>query len=362
MQKIPKTPQAAGATAGNISPSLLQQAKSLDMAAEAHQLLRGQAGQEIPGVAHRQTDFSCGVINTIEILDEQGAEIMGRPIGSYITIEVPELKNEGLGLDSTASLLLPVSAALAENIQTLLPPELTQPTASSANPNATGHSAAGRKRAPGCSALVVGLGNFQTTADAIGPQTIAHIQPTRHFFRPEFAGEIRPVAAFTPGVVGNTGIETAQLIKGVVRQIKPACLIVVDALAARSISSIMSSIQICNTGIRPGSGVQNKRQAVNQAYLGVPVIAIGIPTVVHGATIIRESAELCLQRLAAEAPGLPEEVLETLLEPFADNLVMTPKEADVLVPLAARLIAAGITRALHPGADEQNFSQYMQGF
>ena len=209
---------------------------------------------------------------------------------------------------------------------------------------------------------MVGLGNFQTTADAIGPQTIAHIQPTRHFFRAEFAGEIRPVAAFTPGVVGNTGIETAQLIKGVVQQIKPACLIVVDALAARSISSIMSSIQICNTGIRPGSGVQNKRQAVNQAYLGVPVIAIGIPTVVHGATIIRESVELCLQRLAANVPGLPEEALQTLLEPFADNLVMTPKEADVLVPLAARLIAAGITRALHPGADEQSFSQYMQGF
>ena len=350
MQKIPKTPQPAG----DISPSLLKKAKSLDMAAEAHQLLRGQGGQEIPGVAHRQTDFSCGVINTIEILDEQGAEIMGRPIGSYITIEVPELKNEGLGLDSTASLLLPVSAALAENIQTLLPPELFN--------TETAAPTSGRKRAPQCSALVVGLGNFQTTADAIGPQTIAHIQPTRHFFRAEFAGEIRPVAAFTPGVVGNTGIETAQLIKGVVQQIKPACLIVVDALAARSISSIMSSIQICNTGIRPGSGVQNKRQAVNQAYLGVPVIAIGIPTVVHGATIIRESVELCLQRLAAEVPGLPEEALQTLLEPFADNLVMTPKEADVLVPLAARLIAAGITRALHPGADEQSFSQYMQGF
>ena len=232
MQKIPKTPQPAG----NISPSLLKKAKSLDMAAEAHQLLRGQGGQEIPGVAHRQTDFSCGVINTIEILDEQGAEIMGRPIGSYITIEVPELKNEGLGLDSTASLLLPVSAALAENIQTLLPPELFN--------TETAAPTSGRKRAPQCSALVVGLGNFQTTADAIGPQTIAHIQPTRHFFRAEFAGEIRPVAAFTPGVVGNTGIETAQLIKGVVQQIKPACLIVVDALAARSISSIMSSIQI----------------------------------------------------------------------------------------------------------------------
>lgn len=351
MQKISKTPQAAG----HLNASLLQQAQALDMAAEAHQLLRGQSGQEIPGVAHRQTDFSCGQINTIEILDEQGAEIMGRPIGSYITIEVPELKNEGLGLDPAASLLLPVSAALAESIKKLLPPELSgveKPPAPQS----------GRRRSPQCSALVVGLGNFQTTADAIGPQTIAHIQPTRHFFRPDFAQEIRPIAAFTPGVVGNTGIETAQLIKGVVQQIKPACLIVVDALAARSISSIMSSIQICNTGIRPGSGVQNKRQAVNQAYLGVPVIAIGIPTVVHGATIIRESAGLCLQHLGADAPGLPDELVQSLLEPFADNLVMTPKEADALVPLAARLIAAGITRALHPGADEQSFGQYMQGF
>lgn len=331
----------------NLSPALLSQARALDMAAEAHRLLRGEAGQEIPGVAHRQADFACGTVNTIEILDEQGAEIMGRPIGSYITIEAPELKNEAQDAESQ---LLSISEALAENIRRLLPPEFLAPPA----------AARGRKTLP-C-ALVVGLGNFQTTADAIGPKTIAHIQPTRHFFQPDFAGEIRPVAAFTPGVVGNTGIETAQLIKGVVRQIKPACLIVVDALAARSISSIMSSIQICDTGIRPGSGVQNRRQAVNQAYMGVPVIAVGIPTVVHGATIIRETTQLCLEQLATEqGPELAEQLCQKLLHPFGDNLVMTPKESDALVPLAARLIAAGITRALHPGADAQSFNQYMQG-
>lgn len=324
-----------------VDPTLLQQVQALDMATEAHQLLRGEAEREVPGVRHTEQSFACGTINTIEILDAQGAELMGRSEGAYITIEVPELKND---LNDTGGQLLPISQAVATALGEVLPAEL----------------------APDAAVLVVGLGNFQTTADAIGPKTISYIQPTRHFYQKDWADEIRPVAAFTPGVVGNTGIETALLIKGVVRQIKPACLIVVDALAARSISNIMSSIQICNTGIRPGSGVQNKRQAVNQAYLGVPVIAIGIPTVVHGATIIRESAELCLQQLNAERlalpeqPGLADNLVETLLRPFADNLVVTPKEADTLVPLAARMIAAGITRALHPAADEQNFQQYMQ--
>ncbi len=321
----------------NYDNNLLRQAQALDMATEAHQLLRGDSpdNPEVPGVRHTQRSFAAGTINTIEILDAQGAELMGRDEGVYITIEVPELKNN---LNDTNSQLLPISAALAEAIAGVLPADLP----------------------PEAAVLVVGLGNFQTTADAIGPKTISYIQPTRHFYQQDWAAEIRPVAAISPGVVGNTGIETARLIKGVTQQIKPGCLIVVDALAARSISNIMSSIQICNTGIRPGSGVQNRRQAVNQAYLGVPVIAVGIPTVVHGATIIRESADLCLQRLATEAPNLADELVETLLHPFADSLVVTPKEADSLVPLAAKIIAAGITRALHPAADEQNFSQYMQ--
>lgn len=320
-----------------INSALLQQAQALDMAAEAHQLLRGEANQEIPGVRHTESSFACGQINIIEILDAQGAELMGRAEGTYITIEVPDLKND---LNNSSGQLLPVSQAVAEALQSVMPADMP----------------------PEAGVLVVGLGNYQTTADAIGPKTISYIQPTRHFYQKDWVEEIRPVAAISPGVVGNTGIETALLIKGVVRQIKPACLIVIDALAARSISNIMSSIQICNTGIRPGSGVQNRRQAVNQAYLGVPVIAVGIPTVVHGATIIRESADLCMQRLAAEnpPPGLADELVETLLRPFADNLVVTPKEADALVPLAARIIAAGITRALHPAADEEHFAQYMQ--
>jgi spore protease len=319
----------------DILPDIISEAQILDMATEAHKLLRGAGNTEISGVRHSEESFPCGKIITIEILNAEGARLMGRERGSYITIEIPQIQEQLCG-----NILEPVSAAIAKVISELLPPELqngTQPI------------------------LLVGLGNIRTTADSIGPRVIAHIQPTLHFFSAEYAAEIRPVAALSPGVVGNTGIETAALIKGVADQLQPAAIIAIDALAARSIGNIMSSIQICNTGIRPGSGVQNHRLAITQEYMGVPVLAIGIPTVVHGATIIRESTNLCMQRLGTTAAELPQQICEELLAPFANNLVVTPKEADELVKLAAEMIAAGLTRALHPGADAAYFKQYMQG-
>ncbi len=314
---------------------LLAEARSLDMAAEAHRLLKGDGGIELEGVRHSEREFSCGKCVTIEILNEAGAKVLGRDIGHYITIELP-----GIHEAAAADLVEPASAELARELAKMLP------RFEAADPRPI---------------LLAGLGNFKTTADAIGPKVISHIQPTNHFFRREFAGEIRPVAAITPGVVGNTGVETAALIKGVVEQIRPAALIVVDALAASSISGVMSSIQICDTGIRPGSGVQNHRLAINRAYLGIPVLAVGIPTVVQAASIIRESASLCLTELNVSRADLPELVAEQMLSPFEHDLVMTPKEADELVPLAALIIAAGLTRALHPGAGAADFAEYMQG-
>lgn len=318
---------------------LSQEARSLDMAMEAHQLLRGEAGRDISGVSHSQQQFACGSIHTIRILNDQGAEAMGRDVGTYVTIEVPELKS---GPDRR--LLEEVSAAIAQTLRTLLPQNYLQ-------------GECGRQ-----SVLVVGLGNFQTTADAIGPKVISHIQPTLHFYQRDFASDLRPVCAMSPGVVGNTGIETAVIIKSVVTRLRPSALIAVDSLAARELANVMNSIQICNTGIRPGSGVKNRRLAVNTANLGVPVIAIGIPTVVHGATIIREALRLSRQSSQEPAPDDPQDdqIIAQLLQPFANDLVLAPKEADMLVPQAARIIAAGITRALHPGADSATFREYMQ--
>lgn len=315
--------------------SIQEQARLLDMACEAHSLLKGDGDTEISGVIHREENFNGGRVVTIEIINQEGADAMGRGIGSYITIELP-----GIHEANAADLLLPAGEQIAKAVSSLLPDYDTE----NSRP-----------------ILLAGLGNFRTTADAIGPKVITHIQPTRHIFRREFAAEIRPVAAIAPGVVGNTGIETASLIKGVCDQIQPSAVIVIDALAARQLSGVMRSIQICDTGIRPGSGVQNHRQSINREYLGVPVLAIGIPTVVQAASIIRQSVELAMETAAISNDSLPDNVIEKILSPLAHNPVMTPKEADELVPLASLIIAAGLTRALHPAATDSDFTSYMQG-
>lgn len=322
----PTNPQA------NFHPRLLRQAQALDMATEAHRLLKGDGGVEITGVTQSETTFDGGRVITIQIINDAGAAALGRDIGTYITIELPALP-----APNAPDLLLPASGAIAQAICALLPAYHNQQPI-----------------------LVAGLGNFRTTADAIGPKVIGHIQPTCHIFRPSLADEIRPVAAIAPGVVGSTGIETAALIKGVCDQIHPAAVIVVDALAARRLSGVMRSIQICDTGIRPGSGVQNHRAAINRAYLGVPVLAIGIPTVVQAASIATEAAEFACAALAAAPANLPDQIAAQMLAPFAPHLVVTPKDADELVPLAALIIAAGLTRALHPGATPAHFMNYMQ--
>lgn len=308
------------------------QAQKLDLATEAHHLLKGDGGVEIPGVRQDEKPFNGGRTVTIRIINDEGAALLGRDIGTYITIELPGIHDPNAG-----DLLPNASAEIAAAIQSLLP------TPSAAHP-----------------ILVVGLGNRRTTADAIGPMVIGRIQPTCHIFRADLAAEINPVAAIAPGVVGSTGIETAALIKGVCSQIYPAAVIVVDALAARKLSGVMRSIQICDTGIRPGSGVQNHRAAINREYLGVPVLAIGIPTVVHAAAIAIEAAELACAALGSPTAALPNEIAAQMLSPFSQNLVVTPKDADELVTLAAQFIAAGLTRALHPGADALHYQAYMQ--
>lgn len=317
----------------------IKEAQALDLANEAHSLLKGDGDVEISGVSHSEKEFACGKVVTIKILNDDGAMLLGRDKGSYITIELPNIDEA-----AAAELLTTASEEIAGAVSSLLPPcnqDSQKPI------------------------LLVGLGNFKTTADSIGPKVIAHIQPTRHFFNRQYADEIRPVAAISPGVVGNTGIETAALIRGVCREISPSAVIVVDALAAAKLSGVMHSIQICDTGIRPGSGVKNHRLAINEAYLGVPVIAIGIPTVVLAASIIRQSVETALQSPGVSVESTPNDVQTSVIEEMLGaqqaSPVMTPKEADELVPLAALIIAAGLTRALHPGATADDFVDYMQG-
>ncbi len=310
----------------------------LDMAAEAHHLLQGRANTEISGVTHSIAEHSLGRITTIRILDKTGAAQMGRDPGSYITIEARSLIKAAA--DQTNDTLLDeLSLTLADTLKTLLPPLSL------------------RREKP---VLLAGLGNAHTLADAIGPKTISYIQPTCHFFRSDLASELLPVAALTPGVVGNTGIETADLIKNAASTLDPCCIIVIDALAAAGLNNLFTTIQLCDTGIRPGSGVQNHRRAINRQSMNCPVIAIGIPTVVSTSSILKESVIATLHHLNSTDIDLIDTIPQQLLSPFEGNLIVMPKESEQLIPLAACIIAAGITRSLHPGADAATYRHYMQ--
>mgnify|MGYP000850979595 FL=1 len=313
-------------------------AKDYDLAVEAHRLLRGEANTEIHGVTQEIETYENGEANIIKIINEEGAAAMGRPIGSYITITVPGLRD-----DYTGVLVEPISSLLAKYLITLLP----KPT--SEHP-----------------LLVIGLGNWQTTPDALGPQVIAHTQPTNHIYEQadkEMQADLMPLCAFTPGVLGNTGIDTAAIVQGVVEKVKPCTLIVIDALAAASVSRICTTIQISNTGICPGSGIVNHNRAIDEQTMKVPVIAIGIPTVVNAKTIIRETLNTLSTLINSDASGnqkLGEEIAKKLLAAFEGELIVTPKEIDHLLPLSAKIIAAAIALAVHPGANKENYNLYMQ--
>jgi len=313
--------------------------KDLDLAIEAHSLLRGEANREIPGVTHETKEYdNTASVSIIKIINEEGAKIMGRPLGSYITLTVPSLPQ-----NQTGRLIKPVSGILAEYLKELIPQhEQEKPI------------------------LVVGLGNWQITPDALGPQTTNFIQATNHFYRYATKDEqnrLQAVATFAPGVLGLTGLESAEIIKGVVKQIKPQFIIVIDSLASASLARINTTIQLTDSGISPGSGVANHRYAINPETMELPVIAIGVPTVVNAATIISETLTELFNSLPPSTnlkqENYQEPIIEQLLSPFTEGLIVSPKEIERFIPHMAKLLAAGITQALHPGADSNNYYLYM---
>ena len=195
--------------------------------------------------------------------------------------------------------------------------------------------------APGAPALVVGLGNRAITPDNIGPKAADQTMVTRHLVErvPEHFGSFRPVAALAAGVLGTTGMESGELVRAVAETLRPACVIAVDALASRSLRRVCRTIQLADTGITPGSGVGNARAALNAETLGVPVIAVGVPTVVDAAT-------LTCDVLAEAGKG---ELNPAALQGAGDGLIVTPKDIDTQVHDLAKVIGYGINLALHTG-------------
>jgi len=285
-------------------------------------------------------------VTKVKILNEEGEKAMGKPVGDYITIEAPGLIERDLDLEEE------VAKVLADIIKEIA--NLTENT----------------------QVLVVGLGNWNVTPDALGPRVVSNIVVTRHLkeYAPQqFGDEIRSVSAISPGVLGITGIETAEILKGVVDRIKPDLIITIDALASRRLERLSTTIQISNTGISPGSGIGNRRLSITEQSLGIPVIAIGVPTVVDAVTIANDTIEYLTEELLkhTKEESTFYEVLKNMsqqekysliqevLTPYVHNLVVTPKEIDLLVRNIASIISRGINLALQPGLTEREMNQLL---
>lgn len=292
-----------------------------DLALEARDLVRGATGREISGVSEEQQTFPHCSVTIIKIMDENAEKVMGKPRGTYITIEAPELKFKSPDVQQS------VADVLAQHLKNLL--------------QLTGQE----------TVLIIGLGNWQATPDALGPSVVQNTLITRHLFQhmPEAVENYQSVCALAPGVLGITGIETAEIIRGVVEKVQPNVIIAIDALAAANISRLGTTIQIGDSGITPGSGVSNKRAEISYQTMGVPVIAIGVPAVVNAALIAKTTLETYFAKFSQgkQHPVYIQETITDVFEPFHGSLIVTPREIDDLIQNAGRTINTGITMAIH---------------
>lgn len=285
--------------------------KRTDLASEAHQLWREAAGEtsKLAGVRAETVTENGFAVETVDILDGAGERALGKPKGTYISIDIaPLMSREEGAFDRAAELL-------AHRLRELL------------------------ALSDGKTVLVCGLGNSAITPDNIGPAAAKSVLATRHLVErmPEDFAAFRPVAVVEAGVLGTTGVESAEIVRAVAEKVKPAAIIAIDALAARRMARICRTLQLSDTGIVPGSGVGNARSELSEKTLGVPVIAIGVPTVVDAATL---AADLM------EQAGVGESDSADFAE-FGGQMVVTPREIDSQAAECARLIAYGINMALH---------------
>lgn len=281
-----------------------------DLAIEQSEI---HADKGLKGIEHTVKKADGVTVTEIKITDRHGENALKRKKGRYITVEIPQFSKNTRHFESGMK-------AVADGIKTLLPESGT--------------------------ILIAGLGNENITPDALGPRCASLIFSTRHISK-EIQKSIgfdslRSVARITPGVLGQNGIETGEIIAGIVKEISPAALITVDALASRRLSRLGCTVQICNTGITPGSGVGNSRAEISEETMGVPVIAVGVPTVVDATT------------LAYDLTGASVNPKD---EKESENMMVTPREIDLIIDRSAKLIANAINSALQPELSTQDISE-----
>jgi spore protease len=315
-----------------------------DLAVEAHEILRGTA-PSVSGIDESSESLEGIDISRVHVRTKVAERKIGKKKGRYVTIQAPGIRRRDPELQAR------VAEQFAKEFKSML------------------------NLPPNASILVVGLGNANVTPDALGPLVVEKLFVTRHLFQymPEVLGDgqgYRSISAIAPGVLGITGIETSEVVKGIVERIRPDAVVAIDALAARSLGRVNSTIQIADSGIQPGAGVGNRRKALDEETLGVPVIAVGIPTVVDAATIANDAIEMVLNQLAESVPGNGAnqvfdqlsanekwQMIRELLEPMGHNLVVTPKEIDEFMEDMAQVVAKGLNVAMHPAMTMEDAAQ-----
>ena len=308
-----------------------------DLAIEAHEMLAAGNAEDfsVSGVSvAEENDGEYIKITRVTVDNDDGARQLGKPVGSYVTIEMPDrfYGRQGIYED--------VCKRCAEELKNLICEKLSDSDDT---------------------VLVAGLGNRRITADALGPKVIGSLMITRHLKRyipDEIDERIRPVCAIAPGVLGTTGMETEEIVRSLAEEIKPKLVIVIDALCSGNVGRINTTIQITDTGITPGGGVGNKRKTINEDTLGVPVIAIGVPTVVDAATIAVAGFDAVSDK-NKDNNIYEENFVRSVFEERFGNMIVAPKDVDSVITDISSVIANGINISLHEGITLSDIDRYV---
>ena len=316
-----------------------------DLALESQERLQKDNGQ-VKGVRLEEEKKDNGVVISTVIIDtENAAKAMGRPRGTYVTIEAPEMIEEDAGYHRDISVeLAQILRQMVAQYESKVSDDL--------------------KEGMDVSVLIAGLGNREVTPDALGPKVVDNLFITRHimneFGKYAFSDEkTSKISGIVPGVMAQTGMECVEILRGIVKETEPDFIITVDALAARNVKRLNRTIQLTDTGITPGSGIGNHRNALNKESLGIPVISLGVPTVVNAATIVADAMNDLIEAEASSHADLKkldeherQELARELLSPQLNGLFVTPKNIDDSIKSLSYLISEGLNIALLGNKDE----------
>ncbi len=308
-----------------------------DLAEEAVERFREQNGKDGPGLLSRKTTKNGFDIHFLQVLNQDGEAASGKTVGSYLTLDIGKIWL------SDKERFKAAAVTLADCIRSFIPKDLPSD-------------------AP---CMLAALGNRAIIADAIGPLTADHFIVTRHIKVADPAMfeslGMRETLCVTPGVSGNTGMEAAEIASGASLSAHPGFIVAVDALASRKLSRLATTVQICDTGISPGSGIYNARKAFDRASFGVPVIAIGVPTVVEVTTLAIDVLRTAAARVNSGGfdKNVMHEIIDKISEQNGESFFVTPKETDHIIQDTAKLIGYALNLALHDGLTFDEIDEFL---